>query len=212
MKRVDIGGLMKLIMFSARVAGLAFVLAVLAATPAYGQQGKIQISQLDRLGDKSVEMIDVTVDESLLQLAAKFLNDKVPDQAKAKEVISKLKGIYVRRFVFENEGEFSDGDTDSIRSQLNTPGWSRIVGVRSKKRDKKINVDVFLMSEGSIIRGLAVLATESKALTVVNIVGPIDLEKLSQLEGKFGIPSLDLTQTGGEPRPETEQTTKPPKE
>ena len=203
---------MKLIMFSARVAGLAFVLAVLAATPAYGQQGKIQISQLDRLGDKSVEMIDVTVDESLLQLAAKFLNDKVPDQAKAKEVISKLKGIYVRRFVFENEGEFSDGDTDSIRSQLNTPGWSRIVGVRSKKRDKKINVDVFLMSEGSIIRGLAVLATESKALTVVNIVGPIDLEKLSQLEGKFGIPSLDLTQTGGEPRPETEQTTKPPKE
>jgi hypothetical protein len=212
MKRVNIGGLMKLIMFSARAAGLAFLLAVLAAIPAYGQQGKIQISQLDRLGDKSIEMIDVTVDESLLQLAAKFLNDKVPDQAKAKELISNLKGIYVRRFVFENEGEFSDGDTDSIRSQLNTPGWSRIVGVRSKKRNRKINVDVFLMSEGSIIRGLAVLATESKALTVVNIVGPIDLEKLSQLEGKFGIPSLDLIRTGEEHPTEPEQTTKPPKE
>lgn len=203
---------MKLIIFSARAAGLAFILAVLAASPAYGQQGKIEISQLDRLGDKSIEMIDVTVDESLLQLAAKFLNDKVPDQAKVKELISKLKGIYVRRFVFENEGEFSDGDTDSIRSQLNTPGWARIVGVRSKKRNKKINVDVFLMSEGQIIRGLAVLATESKALTVVNIVGPIDLEKLSQLEGKFGIPSLDLTRSGAEQPTEPEQTTKPPKE
>ena len=203
---------MKLIIFSARMAGLAFLLAVLGAVPAFGQQGRIQISQLDRLGDKSIEMIDVTVDESLLQLAAKFLNDKVPDQAKAKEVISNLKGIYVRRFVFENEGEYSDGDTDSVRSQLNGPGWSRIVGVRSKKRGKKINVDVFLMSEGSVIRGLAVVATELKALTVVNIVGPIDLEKLSQLEGKFGIPSLDLIQTGSEPRPEPEQTTKPPKE
>jgi hypothetical protein len=203
---------MRLITFSGRMAGLAFVLAVVAAAPAYGQQGKIQISQLDRLSDKSVEMIDVTVDESLLQLAAKFLSDKVPDQAKAKELISNLKGIYVRRFVFENEGEYSDGDTDSIRSQLNTPGWSRIVGVRSKKRDRRINVDVFLMSEGSIIRGLAVVATEARALTVVNIVGPIDLEKLSQLEGKFGIPSLDLIQTDREPRPEPEQTTKPPKE
>ncbi|HVF91105.1 MAG TPA: DUF4252 domain-containing protein [Blastocatellia bacterium] len=203
---------MKLIMFSARMAGLAFVLAVLAAIPAYGQQGRIQISQLDKLGDRSVEMIDVTVDESLLQLAAKFLNDKVPDQAKAKELISNLKGIYVRRYVFENEGEYSTSDSDSIRSQLTTPGWSRIVGVRSKKRDKNINVDVFLMSEGAIIRGLAVLATESKAFTVVNIVGPIDLEKLSQLEGKFGIPSLQLIQTGSEPRPEPEQTTKPPKE
>ena len=203
---------MKLIMFSARMAGLGFLLAVLAAVPAYGQQGKIQISQLDRLGDRSVEMIDVTVDESLLQLAAKFLNDKVPDQAKAKEVISNLKGIYVRRFVFENEGEYSDADAESIRSQLNGPGWARIVGVRSKKRDRKINVDVFLMSEGAIIRGLAVLATESKAFTVVNIVGPIDLEKLSQLEGKFGIPSLDLIQNGREPNPEQEQTTKPPKE
>ncbi|HKG22464.1 MAG TPA: DUF4252 domain-containing protein [Blastocatellia bacterium] len=203
---------MKLIIFSARTAALAFVLAVLAAIPAYGQQGKIQIGQLDKLSDKSIEMIDVTVDESLLQLAAKFLNDKVPDQAKVKELISNLKGIYVRRFVFENEGEYSTGDTDYIRSQLTTPAWSRIVGVRSKKRDKNINVDVFLMSEGAIIRGLAVIATESKAFTVVNIVGPIDLEKLSQLEGKFGIPSLELIRTGSEPRPEPEQTTKPPKE
>ena len=48
------------------------------------------------------------------------------------------------------------------------------------------------MTEGSIIRGLVVLASEPRAMTVVNVVGPLDLAKLSELEGKFGIPRWDL--------------------
>ena len=48
------------------------------------------------------------------------------------------------------------------------------------------------MRTGDQVSGLAVLATDPKELTVVNIVGPIDLEKLTQLEGQFGIPDLDL--------------------
>ena len=40
--------------------------------------------------------------------------------------------------------------------------------------------------------GLAIIAAEPKELVIVNIVGPIDLEKLSQLEGIFGIPDLNI--------------------
>jgi hypothetical protein len=37
-----------------------------------------------------------------------------------------------------------------------------------------------------------VIGTEPKELTFVNIVGTVDLDKLSQLEGNFGVPLLEL--------------------
>jgi hypothetical protein len=42
------------------------------------------------------------------------------------------------------------------------------------------------------IAGLVVIAAEAKELTIVNIVGPIDLDQLSRLGGQFGIPKVDL--------------------
>lgn len=183
---------MKLIIKSVRLIIFAAFVSALPASAAYGQNAKLQIDNLDKFNSTATEMVDVTVDERLLQLAAKFLNPKrSPDEAKIKELIEGLKGVFVKRFGFEQEGQFTDADIEAIRSQLRDPSWSKIVGVRSKKKTS-INIDVYIMTEGAIIKGLAVLAVEPKALTVVNVVGPIDIEKLSQLEGKFGIPRLDL--------------------
>jgi hypothetical protein len=186
-----------------RLIGL-LLLTAFAAVPASAQQGKIQIDHLERLANLAVETVDVTVDERLIALAGKFLNEnRSPDEKLAKEIIKGLKGVFVKRFVFEKESEYTDNDVLAIRSQLEAPGWSRIVGVRSKR--KGANVDVHIMTEESIIRGLTVLVAEPKALTVVNVVGPIDVEKLSQLEGRFGIPKLDLEMG----KPSKEKETKP---
>jgi hypothetical protein len=38
---------------------------------------------------------------------------------------------------------------------------------------------------------MALIATEPRELTIVNIVGAIDLDKLHKLEGHFGVPGLD---------------------
>ena len=40
----------------------------------------------------------------------------------------------------------------------------------------------------------AVISAEPKEFTVVNIVGPINLEKLTKLEGQFGVPDLGIEQ------------------
>jgi len=48
------------------------------------------------------------------------------------------------------------------------------------------------MTVADQIAGLALVSMNPKELTVVNIVGPINLEKLTQLEGSFGVPDLDL--------------------
>ena len=171
-------------------------LLMLSAAPVYAQDpAKIDMSHLDRFADRADKVIDVTVDAQLLRLAASILNEKrSPDEGKIKELILGLKGVFVKRFEFEKEGEYTMADVESIRSQLNGPGWSRVANVRSKREG---NYDVALMSEGSVIKGLAVLAAEARAFTVVNIVGPIDLAKLSELEGKFGIPHFGLEQLPG---------------
>ena len=64
-----------------------------------------------------------------------------------------------------------------------------MVNVRSKKEG---TVEVYLQFAGENVNGLAVLYTDDKELTVVNIVGPVDLDKLAQLEGQMGIPDLGL--------------------
>ena len=56
------------------------------------------------------------------------------------------------------------------------------------------NVDVYLLTLGDQVAGLAVVSIEPKEFTVVNIVGPVNLEKLTQLEGSFGVPVLNLPQ------------------
>ena len=177
-----------------RLSGLC-LLALFAVIPANAQQGKIQIDHLEKLATRAVETVDVTFDDKLLTLTGKFFNEnRSPDEKLVKDIIKDLKGVFVKRFVFEKENEYSDADVEAIRSQLNSPGWTKIVGVRSRRQGA--NVDVHIMTDESLIKGLAVLVAEPKALTVVNIVGPIDVEKLSQLGGRFGIPILDLEQMG----------------
>lgn len=169
----------------------AFLL--LAASPFLAQEAKISVSYLDKLATKADHTVDVNLDASLLQLAAKFLSGSKPDEAKVKELIGGLKGIYVRSFEFESDNTYSIEDLNGVRSQLQGPGWVRMVGVRSKRDGE--NVEVFTLSSGEKVKGLAILCAQPKELTFVNIVGTIDLEKLSELEGQLGIPKLGLEGT-----------------
>jgi hypothetical protein len=172
-----------------RIVVVLFALLLSAtAGAARGQDVKIP-ANVERLAAKAVESVNVTVDGALLQLAGKFLSSTDPDQKKIKTLIGNLKGIYVRSFEFANEGEYSQADVESMRSQVRAPEWSRMVNVTSKGGD---NVDVFFKMEKDKIAGLVVIAAEPKELTIVNIVGPIDLDQLSSLGGQFGIPKVEL--------------------
>jgi Domain of unknown function (DUF4252) len=165
------------------------------ATTAGAQDARIQMSQLDRFNDMADKVISVDVNESLIQLALSALSDKrTPNEAKIKEILAGLKGVYVKRFEFDKDGAYGSGDVDYIRGQMSGPGWVHVAGVRSKREG---SYDVVLMYEGSVVRGLAVLAAEPRALTVVNVIGAIDLAKLRDLEGNFGIPKFGLEQVPG---------------
>ena len=177
-----------------RTVLLSLLVAACAVTAA-AQDQRIQMGQLDRFADLADKVIDVTVDEGLIKLAMSALNpNRSPNEAKIKEILSGLKGVYVKRFEFEKEGIYTAADIEAIRAQFNLPGWTRIANVRSKREG---SFDVVMMYEGSIVKGIGVLAAEPRALTVVNVIGAIDIAKLRDLEGKFGIPSFGLEQITG---------------
>jgi hypothetical protein len=193
------GAVMKsVVMKSVRFVSLLFLFAASIATTAHAQDLRLQLGNLDKLEARATESVDVSLDGSLLRIAIPFLKDSDPKEKAIKELVAGLKGIYAKVFEFDKEGEYTTADIESIRSQLRAPAWSRMVGVRSKKEGE--NVDVYMTMTGSQIGGIAVIATEPKKLTVVNIVGSIDLEKLVQLSGKFGIPSIDIHLGTKEPK------------
>jgi len=184
------GAIMKpLSMRKSRLPLVALLLIFAATLTAKAQGAKIQLSNLDHLAARASQTVDVNIDERLVQIAAKVLSSEDSDEAKIKKIVNGLKGIYVKSFEFENTGEFTQADVESVRSQLRGPAWSKLVNVTSKKDG---SVEVYLMMVGDQISGLAVLSVEDKELTVVNIVGPVDLEKLSRLEGQFGVPELGI--------------------
>jgi hypothetical protein len=125
----------------------------------------------------------------MLQLASRFLSKDDPDQVHVKQLVSKLKGVYVRSFEFDKDGQYSKGDVEAIRSQLKTPSWTRIVGVKSTKGGD--NSEIYLKRNGDQVAGLVLINAEPKELTIVHIDGAIDPAELSELGGHMGIPKLD---------------------
>jgi len=167
------------------------LIALLLAAPACAQtRGLLKLPEMAALADKASESVTVTLDSNLLGLGCRFLNAEEPDEAAAKKVCQSLTGIYVRKFTFDTDYAYPKADIEGIRRQLAAPGWSRIVEARSKK--ESTDVDVYLLVDGGKARGLAVIASEPRELAIVNIVGNIDLEKLHDLEGQFGVPELQI--------------------
>jgi uncharacterized protein DUF4252 len=170
------------------LAASLFSPAALAQTPA--SKGQLRLPEFAALADKASESVTVTLDSQLLGLAARFLNSEDPDEAAAQKLVASLTGIYVRKYSFESDYAYPKADIDGIRRQLQSPGWSQMVGARSKK--DHTDVDVYILIDGGKARGLAIIASEPREFAIVNIVGSIDLEQLHKLEGKLGVPDLQI--------------------
>jgi hypothetical protein len=168
-------------------AGLAGLLTQTAAAQ------DIPIDAFSGLASKATGHVEVNLDGSLLQLAAGFLSGKDPDEVKVKQLLSGLKGIYIRTYTFANPGEYSLSDADRVRNQLK--GWSQVVSVHEAQE----NTGIYMKTEGGKIAGLVVVSAEPKELTLINISGSITPDQLKDLSGKFGIPDLgDLGQKAPE--------------
>lgn len=165
-----------------RKIALLIFLAALAA-PLHAQRLNLDFPAL---AERASESTDVTLDGPMLRLASKFLNDRDPDEHTARDLIKSLTGIYVHSYEFDREGEYDRSVVEKVRAQLG-PNWKPMVTVRSKVKE---NVDIYLDMRGENIAGMLIISAEPRELTLVNLVGAIDIDKLASLEGQFGIPHI----------------------
>jgi hypothetical protein len=168
-----------------------FVALAAAATSISAQDAKLHFDKLSALDTKARDVVDVTVDGKLLDLA-KRVTTKINDQdAKTiGQAISGLKGIYVRVYNFAEPNQYDMADVDQIRAELNNPAWQKVANVRSKKNDQK--VDIYTMFTGDQMSGAAVVISDNKTVALVNVVGVIDIETLVELSGRMNIPKIDI--------------------
>jgi len=167
--------------------GIALLLIVVPAIGALAQDFKMPVN-LDRLAAKASETTEVTLNGRMLRLAEKFMNDE--DDVEARELVKKLKGIYVRSFQFDSVGAYSDADVEAVRSQLKSPAWEKVVNVRSKRDGQ--NAEIYFKGDNpDRIDGLVIIAADPKELTVVHIDGPLDPSDIEKLGGQFGVPKVE---------------------
>jgi hypothetical protein len=155
---------------------------------------ELKIPDFSHLRHKAVDSVDMTIDGFLLRIARKFAKADAddPEAAATAAFLENIKSVRVRNFTFDEDGAYSKADVDSVRKQLGSPGWSQLVQVHRNAPQE--DVDVYVNMEGDQVKGLAVIASEPREFTIVNIVGSIDVDKIGRLEGQFGIPQLSQNQ------------------
>ena len=170
-----------------------FVIVSAFAAPAGAQTaaGRLRLESLERLAPKAVESVNIELDGLLIKFAGPLLSEKDEEERAAKEIIEGLRGIYVRSYEFKSDGQFNEADVLALREQLRAPGWSRVVDVKSKGLDFG-DAEVYIATAGGRMEGLALLLVTARELTVINIVGSLDLDKIRRLGDNINLPRISI--------------------
>jgi hypothetical protein len=177
-------------------AGLATAALTLSAA-SFARTPEFRVPEFSHLRARATETVDVNVGGFLLGLARMFTKGERENDPDLK-ILDDIESVKVRSYKFDNDGEYTKADVDAVRNQLRSPQWNAMVQIHRRGSE---DVDVFVcMEDDNKTCGIAVIATEPREFTVVSIVGNIDIDRLGQLEGEFGIPKL-----GDKPEKDSEE-------
>ena len=141
------------------------------------------------LAERATHVTEVTLDKNMLAFAAKFMDkdkDDDKDDEAVKDMIRNLKGVYVRDYEFDKDHSYTADELEGLRRYFEGSNWSPMVHERTK--GAKEGTDVYLKMVNNQVQGLFVLDAEPRELSLVLILGPIDMDKIGALGGNFGIP------------------------
>jgi hypothetical protein len=141
------------------------------------------------LAERATHVTEVTLDKNMLAFAAKFMDkdkDDDEDDKAVKDMVRNLKGVYVRDYEFDKDHSYTSDELEGLRKYFEGSNWSPMVHERTKGIAE--GTDVYLKLEDGKVEGLFVLDAEARELSLVLILGPVDIDKISELGGSFGIP------------------------
>ncbi|RZL91593.1 MAG: DUF4252 domain-containing protein [Variovorax sp.] len=167
----------------------ALTLSLLAAPlVAWADGPRLDLPDFSRLAAKATQTVDINLDGDMLKTAGQFMGGASGQQADVNAALEGLKGVYVRVFTFDDTDRSLLSELDVVRRQLQAPSWKKAISMQQSVQ----HVDLFMHEDNGRPEdgGLAILITQPNQLVIVNLVGKVDLEKLRQLQGKLGVPSM----------------------
>lgn len=132
------------------------------------------------------EFVEVNIQSSLIAMVSKLTQKHSPEVA---DLLSGLKAIRVNVIgLKEDNREEIEKRVQGLRAELETKGWERVVSVQKPKED----VAVFMKLRNSeAVDGLVVTVLDAgREAVLVNIVGDIRPEKISNIAERFNIEPL----------------------
>jgi hypothetical protein len=139
---------------------------------------------LDALATKAKDKAEITLEGPLLAQVLQQAPEKVKGAA------ASVSRVVVRHYEFENTGQYSDSDLDAIRNQVST--WSRVLNVKEEHQ----STEIYMLSQDGKPAGFLLISAEPKELTVVHVVGTIDLARLKEVVNSTI--HYDLQSAGGQ--------------
>ena len=183
--------------------GCGFVLAQAPANPSMGYGGAPPAPTSDlssamlewtppalaQLSSLAAAKESFTFDRNMLAIAAGMLPDS---QADVKQTVAKLDGVSVHMLRFGDPAAIDPMQVDSIREAYHLRGWKHLVTASSAGGPVHDGTsDVWLVLDGTNIRGAVMLVESPKSLTLVTVAGNLSPVDLLHLRGHFGIPRFD---------------------
>lgn len=165
-----------------------------ASASAQGERGRLRLEPLEQLTPRAVETVRVEIDGGLIGFGCALLSDKDPEEREVKQLCAGLKGVYVRGLELKAAGQFAESDVAALREQLREPVWTRVVEI-THRGDGVEKAEVYAAREGDRVLGLVLLFIDGKELTVINVVGAVDLDRLRRLGGALNLPKIRVERT-----------------
>jgi len=164
--------------------------ALVLATPVLVHSAQLPLTpQVEKeLAARASNVTEITLGKNMLSFAAKFMNGKDHDEAATRQLIAGLDGIYVRSYDFDKDGEYSMEDIEKLRKYFETSEWSPIVREHQRKTGETTDVMVKLVNGEA--HGMFILSIEPRELTIVLILGPVNVDDLGKLKGIGGLGAL----------------------
>jgi hypothetical protein len=143
---------------------------------------------LAQLSTQAVAKESFTLDKTMLAAAAGLLPDSDAD---VRQAAAKLDGVSVHLLRFAAPGTADPAQVEAIREAYHLRGWKHLVSTTSSGGPVHDGTtDVWLVLDGSNVRGGVVLVESPKSLTLVTMAGNLSPVDLLRLRGHFGIPKF----------------------
>ena len=102
-------------------------------------------------------------------LAARLVDDDPATRA----LLQSLRGVRIKVYEIEEDSQGVASELDRMGAELEQEGWERVIQVREQQGK---TTQMLVKISGDKVAGLTVLATDSVAVTLVNVLGPLQPE------------------------------------